>query len=76
MPLPYLSGATRMRSTAWHCALRNLGDPDSAREATQEVFMRAWQKRGRWRLGLGKPFTWLHGSLEGHHRAGSDNSTN
>ena len=55
--------ADRSQDAIYRLAMRNLGDPDSAREATQEVFMRAWQKLGRWRLGRGKPFTWLYRTL-------------
>jgi RNA polymerase sigma-70 factor (ECF subfamily) len=54
----------RHQDAIYRLAMRNLGDPDSAREATQEVFMRAWQKLGRWRLGRGKPFTWLYRTLK------------
>ncbi len=53
----------RHQDTIYRLALRSLGDPESAREATQEVFVRAWQKLGRWRLGRGKPFTWLYRTL-------------
>ena len=53
----------RHQDAIYRLALRNLSDPESAREATQEVFLRAWQKLGRWRLGRGKPFTWLYRTL-------------
>lgn len=53
----------RHQDAIYRLALRNLGDPQLARDATQEVFVRAWQKLGRWRLGRGKPFTWLYRAL-------------
>jgi RNA polymerase sigma-70 factor (ECF subfamily) len=53
----------RHQDAIYRLALRNLGDPESAREAAQEVFVRAWQKLGHWRLGRGKPFTWLYRTL-------------
>ena len=53
----------RHQDSIYRLALRNLGDPDTAREAAQEVFVRAWQKLGRWRFGGGKPFTWLYRTL-------------
>ena len=53
----------RHQDVIYRLALRNLGDSESAREASQEVFVRAWQKLGRWRFGRGKPFTWLYRTL-------------
>ena len=53
----------RHQDAIYRLALRNLGDAESAREAAQEVFVRAWQKLGRWRFGRGKPFTWLYRTL-------------
>ena len=53
----------RHQDAIYRLALRNLGDPESAREAAQEVFVRAWQKLGRWRFGHGRPFTWLYRTL-------------
>jgi len=45
----------RHQDVIYRLALRNLGDPETAREAAQEVFVRAWQKLGRWQFGHGKP---------------------
>jgi RNA polymerase sigma-70 factor (ECF subfamily) len=53
----------RHQDAIYRLALRNLGDPELASEAAQEVFLRAWQKLGRWRFGRGKPFTWLYRTL-------------
>jgi RNA polymerase sigma-70 factor (ECF subfamily) len=53
----------RHQNAIYRLALRSLGDPELAREAAQEVFVRAWQKLGRWRFGRGKPFTWLYRTL-------------
>jgi RNA polymerase sigma-70 factor (ECF subfamily) len=53
----------RHQDAIYRLALRNLGNSESAREATQEVFVRAWQKLGRWRFGRGQPFTWLYRTL-------------
>jgi RNA polymerase sigma-70 factor (ECF subfamily) len=53
----------RHQDAIYRVALRSLGDPELAREAAQEVFLRAWQKLGRWRFGRGKPFTWLYRTL-------------
>jgi RNA polymerase sigma-70 factor (ECF subfamily) len=53
----------RHQDAIYRLALRGLGNPELAREATQEVFLRAWQKLGRWRFGRGKPFTWLYRTL-------------
>jgi RNA polymerase sigma-70 factor (ECF subfamily) len=39
--------------------LRFLGDPDDAREATQEAFLRAWRSIGRFE-GRARFFTWLY----------------
>jgi len=50
----------RHQDAIYRLTRRSLGDPESAREATQEVFLRAWQKLGRWRFGRGRPFTWLY----------------
>lgn len=53
----------RHQDAIYRLALRSLGDPELAREAAQEVFVRAWQKLRRWRFGRGKPFTWLYRTL-------------
>ena len=53
----------RHQDAIYRLALRNLGDPELAREAAQEVFLRAWQKLRRWRFGRGKLFTWLYRTL-------------
>lgn len=53
----------RHQDAIYRLALRSLGDPELAREAAQEVFVRAWQKLGRWRFGHGRPFTWLYRTL-------------
>ena len=53
----------RHQDTIYRLALRSLGDRELAREAAQEVFLRAWQKLGHWRFGRGKPFTWLYRTL-------------
>jgi RNA polymerase sigma-70 factor (ECF subfamily) len=53
----------RHQDVVYRLALRNLQDNELAREAAQEVFLRAWRKLGRWRLGGGKPFTWLYRTM-------------
>lgn len=53
----------RHQDAIYRLALRSLGDPELAREAAQEVFVRAWQKLRRWRFGRGQPFTWLYRTL-------------
>jgi RNA polymerase sigma-70 factor (ECF subfamily) len=53
----------RHQDAIYRLALRSLGDPELAREAAQEVFLRAWKKLGQWRFGRGKPFTWLYRTL-------------
>lgn len=53
----------RHQDAIYRLALRNLGDPEAAQDAAQEVFIRALQKLGRWQFGRGKPFTWLYRTL-------------
>lgn len=40
-------------------ALRMLRDPTEAEDAIQEVYVRIWQKAGRFRPGLAHPMSWL-----------------
>lgn len=40
-------------------ALRVLGDPASAEEVTQDIFLKVWNQPARWDPGLGKLSSWL-----------------
>ncbi len=53
----------RHQDVIYRLAVRNLSDPEAARDAAQEVFIRAFQKLRRWQFGRGKPFTWLYRTL-------------
>jgi len=54
----------RYQDVIYRLALKNLNNEDIAREAAQEVFVRAWQKLKNWRFGLGgKPFSWLYRTM-------------
>ena len=54
----------RHQDMIYRLALKNLNDEEMAREAAQEVFVRAWQKLKSWRFGLGgKPFSWLYRTM-------------
>jgi len=50
----------RHQDAVYRMALRRLCDEDLAVEATQEVFIRAWQKLPNWKPGSGSVFTWLY----------------
>lgn len=40
-------------------ALNSVGDPETAEEVTQDVFLRVWQRAGQFRPDRGKVTTWL-----------------
>jgi len=48
-------------------ALNSVGDPTSAEEITQDVFLRVWQRARQYRADRGKVSTWLTGITR--HRA-------
>ncbi len=50
----------RYQDVVYRLALRQLGDRETAGEAVQEVFLRAWTKLRHWSRGRGKLFTWLY----------------
>ena len=54
----------RHQDVIYRLALKNLNNEEMAREAAQEVFVRAGQKLKSWRFGLGgKPFSWLYRTM-------------
>ena len=55
----------RYQDAIYRLSLQNLDDEYLAREAAQEVFIRAWKKLGRWRIrSSGKPFSWLYRTMK------------
>jgi RNA polymerase sigma-70 factor (ECF subfamily) len=48
-------------------ALNSVGDPATAEEVTQDVFLRVWQRAGQYRADRGAVSTWLTGITR--HRA-------